>query len=191
MNLPMMLLLMFVAAAQGRHTPTAETEGLSVDAPDSFVVANQGATGALNLIEMVRPPETLETWSQMISVATLSNASQSTTVKQFYPIWRQGYRETCPGPRETVVNGTVDGKPALKATFYCPRDAKTDAPESLTILFVQGEVNFLTVQLSFRRAMTSADKALVQRVTKSLKVCDSRERASCSARRPTGFLPQG
>lgn len=182
---------MLAAAWQGVHRPTAETDGVSVDAPGGFVVGHQDAQDGLSLIEMVRPPETVENWSQMISVATLMNFSQRSSLKQFYSLWRENYRATCPGPGETLVRGTVDNRPALKATFHCPRDLKTGKPESLTLIYIQGEVNLFSIHLAFRRPMTALDSRLVQSVLKSIKVCDSRDRAACSKRRATGFLPVG
>lgn len=182
---------MLAIPSQTIHTPTAETDGLSIDVPAAFKVANQSHSENVNLVEIIRPPETLETWSQLISVATVMHASESTTLSQFYPLWRDGYRDTCPGPNETVVRGTVDGKPALKATLFCPRDPKTGTPESLTIIFVQGDVNIMTVQLAFRRATTSPDNALIQKILKSMKICDARDQIICAARRASGFLPYG
>jgi len=69
MHLPVALFSMLAVALQGVHTPTAETEGVSVDAPSTFVVANRSNNGRMNLIEMVRPPETVDNWSELISVA--------------------------------------------------------------------------------------------------------------------------
>ena len=190
MHLPVALFSMLAVALQGVHTPTAETEGVSVDAPSTFVVANRSNNGRMNLIEMVRPPETVDNWSELISVATVMHASEGATLNQFYPMWRDGYRTTCPGPNETVARGTVDGKPALKAVFQCPVDPRTGKPESLTAMFIQGDVNLMTVHFAFRRSMTIADKAMVQKALKTLKVCDARD-DPCLARRASGFLPNG
>ena len=184
------ILLSMLAALQGVRTPDAENEGISVDAPASFAVANRSNNDRINLVELVRPPETVDNWSELISVVTMMHASEGTTLNQFYPMWRNEYRDTCPGPNETVVRGTVDGKPALKATFECPRDPQTGQPESLVVIYVQGDVNFLSVQFAFRRPMTGADKALVQKVMKTLKICDARDNA-CFARQARGFLPNG
>jgi len=191
MQLPVILLsALALASSQGVRTPTAETEGISVDAPATFVVGNRSNDGRINLVELVRPPETVDTWSELISVVTIMHATEGTTLNEFYPMWRDGYRGTCPGPNEAVARGTVDGRPALKATFHCPVDPQTGKPESLTVIFIQGEVNLLSVQLAFRRSMTNADLALVQKVQKTLKVCDARDNA-CFARRATGFMSNG
>ena len=190
MHLPTVLLLMLAVASQGIHTPTAETEGVSVDAPGTFVIGNRGNDGRMNLIEMVKPPETVDNWSELISVMTLMHATEGTTLNQFYPIWRDGYRETCPGPNETLTKGTVDGKPAIKALFHCPVDPKTGKPENMAIVFIEGDVNLMSVQFAFRRPMTNADNAMIAKVFKTLKICDARDDA-CFARRASGFLPKG
>ena len=183
------LLSLLPVAAQSTGAPTADSEGVMVGAPSSFKIANQGNDGALNLIEMVRPPETLDNWSEMISVITLSD--QAVPLDDFYSSWRAGYRAACPGGTENVVNGTVDSNPALKATLSCTRDPKTGKPESVTMVFVQGHINLLAVEMAFRRSMTAADQALVHQIVTSMKICQAGGRTACAARRAFGFLPEG
>jgi hypothetical protein len=190
MQLPSVMLSFLVVASQGVQTPTAETEGLSIEAPASFVVGHRDNDDTINVVELVKPPETVDSWSQLISVATIMHASETSTLARFYAMWRDQYRETCPGPNETVVRGTVDGRLALKATFQCPLDHKTGKPESLTVVFVQGQVNLLTAQMAFRRSMTASDKAMVNQMLKSMKLCDARDKP-CFARPARGFLPDG
>jgi hypothetical protein len=48
----------------------------------------------------------------------------------------------------------------------------------------------MTVHFAFRRSMTIADKAMVQKALKTLKICDARDEL-CLARRASGFLPNG
>ena len=184
------VLLLLAFALQGAHAPTAETEGVSVDAPGTFVIGNRDNDGRMSLIEMVKPPETVDNWSELISVSTVMHATEGNTLNRIYPIWRDGYRETCPGPNETLTKGTVDGKPAIKALFHCPVDPKTGKSENMAIIFIQGDVNLMSVQFAFRRPMTNADNAMITKVIRTLKVCDSRDER-CFGRRPSGFLPNG
>ena len=65
------VLLLLAFALQGAHAPTAETEGVSVDAPGTFVIGNRDNDGRMSLIEMVKPPETVDNWSELISVSTV------------------------------------------------------------------------------------------------------------------------
>jgi len=122
MHLPVTLFSMLTVALQGVHTPTAETEGVSVDAPSTFVVANRSNNGRMNLIEMVRPPETVDNWSELISVAIVMHASEGATLNQFYPMWRDGYRTTCPGPNVSfgLMHHVPSSRPWRRSTSCNP-----------------------------------------------------------------------
>lgn len=182
------LVLSFMLAVPGdRIVPTDSTEELSIRIPTNFEEGHRASDESTELVELVETPETVENWSKLITVFTFFNVTKGNSLEQIYAVWLKGYRQICPGPPETVRNGTVDGRPALESTLFCPADPKTGKPESLTAIFVKGEANLLGVQVAFRRSMTSADKALVHQVVASMKVCDAMATTDCSVRKATGF----
>ncbi|MBA2466381.1 MAG: hypothetical protein H0V46_02095 [Sphingomonas sp.] len=161
---------------------------LGIDVPDEFEVGHQARNDALHLMELVDPPETVDTWSKLITSMLMFNAAER-GVESFYAQWRDRLRSACTGMTETSVKGLVDGLPALRGTLSCPRNPQTGKPENLEAVVVQGVVNLMMVQVAFRRSMTPADKALIERVAGSVKVCDQRTLVACSARKATGFVP--
>jgi hypothetical protein len=118
----------------------------------------------------------------------LDGAKKATAAK-FYGQWRDALRRSCPGLKETSIEGSVDGKPAIRGDLACPNNPETNKPENVSGVIVQGDANLLMIQVAFRRSIASADAALIKRVTGSLKVCDERTFESCKARTATGFVP--
>lgn len=182
------LLSVAPAMAQAPDEQTAQTEMLGIDVPDEFEVGYQARGDTTQIMELVEPPETVDSWSKLVTGLIFLNAAQR-GLDSFYGQWRDNMRRSCAGMTNTMVRGSVDGMPALRATFSCPKNPQTGEPENLETVLVQGRVNLMMVQVAFRRSVTPADIALIERVAGSMKVCDQRALSSCSARTATGFLP--
>jgi hypothetical protein len=185
----LVLLSMGAAAASPAKVSTAKTEMLSIDVPDEFEIGHQARNDTIQIMELVEPPETVENWSKLVTSLMFLNAAQRGT-GPFYKQWRDNMARSCSGISDNVQNGTVDGMPALRAKLSCPKNPQTGKPENLEAILVQGQANIMMVQVALRRSMTPTDKALIERVAGSMKVCDQRTLSTCSARKATGFLPR-
>lgn len=176
------------ATVQPADVATAQTEMLGIDVPDEFEVGHQARNDATQIMELVEPPETVENWSKLVTSLMFFDAAQR-GVESVYKQWRDDMARSCSRMSNNVQKGTVDGMPALRASLSCPKNPETGKPENLEAILVQGQANMMMVQVAFRRAMTPADKALIELVAGSMKVCDQRTLSACSARKATGFLP--
>ena len=182
-----MLLSIFLAAAiAGQSVPTASTEMLAIDVPDEFQVGNHQRNDKLEILELVEPPETVDNWSKLITSLMLFSAAYE-GLDAYYARWRDGLRDACPGMNDIVVQGNVDGHPAIRGVLSCPKNPQTGKPEYLSAFLVQGDANLMIAQVAFRHSVTAQDTALIERVAGSLKVCDQRTLGECSARKATGF----
>jgi hypothetical protein len=186
-----LLLTFFLAAAtfQAAETAATQTEILGVNAPDEFEVGYQGRNDSIQMIEMVQPPETVDTWTKLITLQLFFNAAKREGADAFYERWRNAMHQTCAGTTDISVQGMVDGMHAIKSSLSCPKNPQTGKPENLVAVVVQGNANLMMVQIAFRHPLGTTDNALVQRIIRSLKVCDQRAFSNCSARKATGFLP--
>ncbi len=183
--------LVFLASLpiQPADSTTAQTEMLGSDVPDEFKTGYHARNDAQEMTELVAAPETVENWSRLITLQMFFGAAPRVSAEGFYGQWRDSMRRACAGLTDTMVRGTVDGRPAIRGTLSCPNNPQTGKPENLEAVLVQGDVNLMMVQVAFRRPPTAADAALVRRVVGSLKVCDQRALRSCSARKAAGFQP--
>jgi hypothetical protein len=179
------LILAAAIAAQA----TVSTEMLGIDAPDEFQVANHQRSDKAEIIELVEPPETVDDWSSLITSLMIFGGAEG-GMDGYYSRWLGDMRNACPKLTDDFVHGAVDGHPAIRGTLSCPRNPQTGKPENLGVVLVQGDANLMMAQVAFRRAITPADRALIEHVAGSLKVCDQRTLETCSARKATGFQAQ-
>lgn len=182
-----MFLSAFVAASVALQSPPAAlTELLGVDVPDEFQIGNHQRNSQTEIIELVVPPDTVNDWSKLITELALFRAAQ-VGPDLFYYRWLNAMRSACPGLKDTMLHGTVDGRPAIRGNLSCPLNPRTQKPENLSAFLVQGDADLLMVQVAFRHAVTPADAALISRVAGTLKMCDQKRMDLCSARKGTGF----
>lgn len=184
-----MLLFALVAAAVVAQSPAiASTEMLGIDVPDEFQVGYHQRNGETEIVELVEPPETVDNWSRLITSIMLIDGAKL-GLDGAYARWREGMRSACPAMNAALIRGTVDGHAAIRGTISCPNDPQTGKPETVDAFFVEGDANLMSAQVAFRRPVSASDNALIQRIAKSLKVCDQRTMDTCSARKATGFVP--
>lgn len=184
----MFVSVLLAAAIAAQPAVTTETEMLGIDVPDQFQVGNHQRNEREEIIELVDPPETVDNWSRLITSLMFFGAAQ-TVPGDFYTRWRDQLRSACPGLKDTLVKGTVDGHLAIRGSLSCPHNPQTGKPENLAAFLVQGDANLMMAQVAFRHRIGPKENALISRISGSLKVCDQRTLASCSARRATGFVP--
>lgn len=187
--MPLPLLLVALPAGQADAPPTAQSEMLRIDVPDDFEIGYRARNDAQQMIEMVVPPETVEGWTTLITTQMFFNAARRPGLEAFYRTWRGNMYRACPGLIDTLIRGTVDGKPALRGRLSCPNNPQTGKPENLDTVLIQGDANLMMVQVAFKHLIAPRDTALIDRIARSLKVCDQRTLVVCAARKATGFLP--
>lgn len=187
----MLILIAMLALAAPAAAPTAQTEMLGISVPDDFEVGYHARNAAMEMTEIVQPPETVDTWTKLVTLQLFFDNARRETATAYYERWRGLMRRACGGMQDTLVRGTVDGRPAIRGTLSCPSNPQTRQPENLVAVLVQGKANLMMVQVAFRHPIGAGDNSLIDRVVGSLKVCDQRTFAECSARKATGFLPTG
>jgi len=187
-RLALSLVAVLMMAAAPADPPTAQTEMLGINVPDDFQIGYQARNAEIHMIEVVQPPETVDNWSKLITLQLFFDGTRHATAREFWARWLNGMHRACAGMTENSQTGTVDGRPAIKGSLSCPLNPQTGKLENLVAVLVQGEVNLMMVQVAFRHPIGPADRLLIDRVVNSLKVCDERTLAACSARKPNGFI---
>lgn len=187
----MLLPLLLIAAlspAQTAPSSAAPVDMLGFDGGSGFKLGYHARNAASDMTELVIPPETVENWTTLITQQTLFNGAQRVGLERFYGLWRDMMRRDCPGLTDTVEQGEVEGRPAIKGMLSCPNNPETGKPENLSAVLVQGDVHLLMIQIAFRRPVGASDAALIRRVNGSLRICAPAE-ARCARRKDSGFTP--
>src|SRR5262245_18984872 len=92
---------------------TAQSEMLGVNVPDDFEIGYQARNDRLDMKEIVQPPETVETWTKLITLQLMFNGARRQYADAFYSRWQQDMRQACAGLKDTRRIGIVDGKRAI------------------------------------------------------------------------------
>jgi hypothetical protein len=165
-------LAMFVAAAHadGNATFTAVTpifsQVIALETPTQFRMVNEETKGGSYLQESVKSGDTVDRWSEMITVtgrqgaASLPQASAKSFVLNIF----KNFQSACPATYSTLELGSrkVDGREGFAAIASCgsvstAEEAAKNAAHSETalILGIKGSADIYTVQWA-QRGQSSA-----------------------------------
>ena len=131
-----------------------------ISQPVDFVVRFENTKGGSYIREAVPKGETVEDWSQMITVTGLKGASETgqLTPQKFFENIASGFQRACP---ETFVSVAlkpveVDDHPAYAAVASCGRVlAGKPRSETAAILVIEGKKDFYTLQWAERGKASS------------------------------------
>lgn len=156
------------------------SELVMISQPADFVVRFENTKGGSYIREAVPKGETVEDWSQMITVTGLEGATKTgqLTPQTFFENIAGGFQRACPETFASVALKPleVDGHPAYAAVASCGQVlAGKPRSETAAILVIQGKKDFYTLQWAERGQASSdplaIDKSLWQaRLDKFLPV---------------------
>ena len=165
-------LAMFVAAAHadGNATFTAVTpifsQVIALETPTQFRMVNEETKGGSYLQESVKAGDTVDRWSEMITVtgrqgaASLPQASAKSFVLNIF----KNFQSACPTTFSTLELGSrkVDGREGFAAIASCGSVSTTEEAaknaahsETALILGIKGSADIYTVQWA-QRGQSSA-----------------------------------
>jgi hypothetical protein len=185
------ILLALAAPDAAPPPPIVQEQAISFDVPDAFKPGWHQHNDRIDMIEFVVPPETVETWTRMVTSQVLTGAALRIDLEDFYTNWRRGLAANCPQLTASETWGQVDEVRAIRADLVCALNPKTGKPEYLSATMISGRENFFILQVAFRHPIGKGDQKLIDHVTQSLKVCDGEDRKACGARKWVGFVATG
>ncbi|MBV9261266.1 MAG: hypothetical protein JO205_07835 [Pseudolabrys sp.] len=159
-------------------------ENLLVTMPPGFKVGFQDQKNNMRLTEMVPPGETVENWTEMVTVQVFLGLK--TSPQAFKERIEQGWLAACKeGGAHAVSDDPESGYPALIWVLSCPRNPATGKPEITWFKAVAGNDSFYVVQKAFRFMPVQEQMTKALAYLGSVKVCDSRRAdRACPATRP-------
>jgi len=169
--LPLLLaiLLPLPAAAQ------LVNENLLVSMPQGFKVGFQERKNNIQMTEMVPAKETVQEWSEMVTVQIFFGLK--TTPEQFKADMEKRWRAACKDGGSHAVSGAVEnGYATLIWVLSCPRNPATGKPEVTWFKAVQGNDSFYLVQKAFRSMPAQPQMTEALSYLTGVKVCDSRRK---------------
>jgi hypothetical protein len=148
-------------------------ENLLVTVPPGYKVGYRVERGHMVMNEMVPAGQTVENWSEMVTVQIFHNLKAAP--EKFRDTLRQNWVAACPGGSEAdVTSDAENGYPALVWRLDCPKNPQSGKPEITWFKAIAGNDSFYLVQKAFK---FKPDKEQLDRwmaYLKSVTVCDTR-----------------
>jgi hypothetical protein len=174
-------LLLLLAAAPARAQLV--NENLLVGLPPGYKVGWQDRKPNLQMSEMVPAGETVESWTEMVTVQIFFHSKSLPQLfrARINALWAKACPNSLYAP---VAAGPERGYPAEVWMQACPSNPKTGKPEHTFFKAIQGNDSLYVVQKAFKYEPSRDEVTKWTRYLKSVSVCDSRipDRACPAAR---------
>jgi hypothetical protein len=172
----------FTALAYGH----AQTETFLLRMPEGFKLGWQKG----NWAEWIPISETVEEWSEMITIQTY-HVSPSVSQEQFLQGIAVGWMKACPEtPAQKMFSGQTNGYSVSMLLLSCPRNAKTGRPETTAFRVILGNDALYSIQRAFRSVPQGDQLAVAMKFLGTVSVCDSeRPGHPCPSAAPNGSAP--
>ena len=169
-------LMVSLAEAQGELTG----ENLLVEIPSGYELGHHQKTGQGEISEFIPKGETVEKWSEMVTVQLLPAHNDNA---KFYESLDSLVKQACADGKTQVVATTEENGYSTKVfQLYCPTNPHTNMGELTFVKTIEGKDKFYVVQKAWRTEkykldelpLTSDDIVKWTQYLRSVYVCDSR-----------------
>jgi len=165
-----------VALLLGTQAAPAQTafqgENLLTPLPRGFEPAWQDASGQMH--EYVRPPETVENWSRMITIQiyrALKDFNPGMFADRLATNWKSG---CAGGSAQKVRDGNENGFPIAVWLYVCPLNPATHKPETMWLKAISGADSLYVAQYAARAEPTKEIIVPAMEFLRHVAACDTR-----------------
>ncbi len=160
-----------LAAAHAAPSAEPAREVLNRTMPPGFKPGFQTTQGGMVMEEWVPADETVDTWTQMITLQTFSGLAVAPN--QMLQGWGDRMIGACPGlTHSNIVNGNANAYPTSMLFVSCPDNPQTHKPENIAARVIRGRDRLYMVQFAFRRPLDADDDARMRQFMASAILCD-------------------
>jgi hypothetical protein len=153
--------------------PPLQAENLLVAQPTGFKVGHQATQNGNSISEWVPEGETVENWTQMLTVQVFRQSPLDPTV--FLQQIGKQWAEACPGSSaKGILSGQVNGYGVSMQVLRCPKNSATGKPETTAFRAIRGNDALYSVQRAFRSNASDKEMNDVMQYLSTVSVCDTR-----------------
>jgi hypothetical protein len=167
------ILLIGGTAAVALGQSLLDAENLLVAPPKDFKIGFQSNHDNRLMTEWVPAAETVEDWTQMLTVQIYRGA----TVDAATFLQRVGklYTDDCPGTTaKGIYTGQVNGYVVSMLLLKCPKNPGTGKPETTAFRVIKGKDALYSVQRAWRADPSDQEVDDVLHALAKVTVCDTR-----------------
>ncbi|MBV8192540.1 MAG: hypothetical protein JO339_35300 [Alphaproteobacteria bacterium] len=125
-------------------------ENLLVSMPAGFNSGYQDTRNGMSIQEWVPEGETVQNWSEMVTVQVFHDRRDLDPRAMLDSIQR-GWLKACAGSAAApIVTGKVDGYDTAAMVLRCPLNGETGKPETTAFRAIKGRDSFYVIQRALR-----------------------------------------
>ena len=167
------LLILAISALLSLPAFALSAENLLVAMPSGYKVGHQAKNARQLLSEMVPASETVDTWSEMVTVVIYFG--QKGSLIGYRSKMEKDWAAACAGAKSAPVGGgLVNGYTTMTWRQSCPLNKATGKPEITWFKAIAGNDSFYVVQKAFKSEPTAEQAAAALKYLDGVSVCDSR-----------------
>ena len=164
-------LVMMMTATMARAQ--LSNENLLVAMPPGYKIGYRVERGNMVMSEMVPTGETVEAWTEMVTVQVFHGLKAQP--EKFRDTLQQRWVAACRGGRgTTVTSASENGYPVLVWRLDCPENPQTGKPEITWFKAIAGNDSFYLVQKAFKFTPSQQQIERWTAYLNSVAVCDTR-----------------
>jgi hypothetical protein len=165
--------LSWCAGATAIGQSLIQNENLLFSPPKDFKVGYQASHGNSSITEWIPAGETVQDWTQMLTVQIFHGASVDAAT--FLQGVGKRYMDACPGTTaKGIYTGQVNGYVVSMLLLKCPMNPATSKPETTAFRLIKGQDALYSVQRAWRAMPSDQDLDGVMRTLGKVTVCDTR-----------------
>ena len=143
--------------------------------PKDFKIGYQATRDKRQITEWVPAAETVEDWTQMLTVQVFRGAAVDAPT--FLQDVGKRYMSACPGTTaKGIFTGQVNGYVASMLLLKCPKNPGTGKPETTAFRVIKGKDAPYSVQRAWRAVLSDQEVDDVMHSLGKVTVCDTRAR---------------
>jgi hypothetical protein len=167
------IILICCAAALSHAQSLLDAENLLFSPPKDFKIGFQSNRDNRLMTEWVPTAETVEDWTQMLTVQIYRGAAVDSAT--FLQGVGKRYMDTCPGATaKGIFTGQVNGYVVSMLVLKCPKNPATGKPETTAFRVIKGNDALYSVQRAWRAVPSDQDVDDVMHALAKVTVCDTR-----------------
>ena len=149
-------------------------ENLLVTLPPGFKIGFQGSRNGMNIQEWVPANESVQNWSEMVTVQVFLRRTDIEPEK-FLSVLSENWLKACKEARlNKIVSAQVNGYPMSSMMLQCPLLGITGKPETTLFRAIKGKDSFYLVQRAVRSVPSADQLSRIAQYLGAVTVCDVR-----------------
>jgi hypothetical protein len=153
-------------------------ENLLVSMPAGFKSDYQSTRDGMSIQEWVPEGETVQNWSEMVTVQVFQNRRDLDPRAMLDSIQR-GWLKACTGSAAApIVTGKTNGYDTATMVLRCPLNGETGKPETTAFRAIRGRDSFYMIQRAVRSVPDAGRLERMEAYLGGVGVCDTRSAPS-------------